>query len=103
MLALATLHGWTADGYHLIAHPVQQRVLHTPGELERRRARTTIELGIDGCGLPTFALPLDRVATACARFAAAAADGVAAPARIARRDDRASRICRGHRPAVHAT
>jgi L-asparaginase II len=26
---------------------------------------------VDGCGLPTFALPLDRVARACAKFAAA--------------------------------
>jgi L-asparaginase II len=34
--------------------------------------------GVDGCGLPTFALPLDAVALACARFAAAADDAPAA-------------------------
>ncbi len=37
---------------------------------------------MDGCGLPTFALSLDAVAEGCARFAAAAAEGVAAPAQI---------------------
>ena len=81
MLALAALHGWPADGYHLLEHPVQQRVLDTLANWSGV-APAAIELAIDGCGLPTFALPLERVATACARFAAAAADGVAAPRRI---------------------
>ncbi len=41
-----------------------------------------IEHAVDGCGLPTFALPLDAVAQGCARFAAAAADGQPAPSRL---------------------
>ena len=41
-----------------------------------------IEHAVDGCGLPTFALPLDAVAYGCARFAAAAADGQPAPLRL---------------------
>ncbi len=81
MLALARLHDWPLDGYHRLEHPVQQRVRQTlaswcgvPGP--------SIGVAVDGCGLPTFALPLDAVAHGCARFAAAAADGMAAPAAI---------------------
>jgi L-asparaginase II len=41
-----------------------------------------MELGVDGCGLPTFALALDAVAEGCARFAAAATQDGSAPAAI---------------------
>lgn len=74
MLALACSHGWPTDGYHRATHPVQRRVLDTLAYWSGVRAEK-IHTAIDGCGLPTFALPLDRVATACARFAAAADDG----------------------------
>jgi L-asparaginase II len=81
MLALARHHGWPIEGYHHAWHPVQQRVLRTLSEwsdLEPSR----VPLGVDGCGLPTFALPLDRTALACARFAAAAGRGDTAAATI---------------------
>lgn len=71
MLALAKLHGWPLESYHELDHPVQQRVLETLAQwtgVERARIR----IAVDGCGLPTFGLPLDAVARACARFAAAA-------------------------------
>lgn len=71
MLALARLHGWPLEGYHLRDHPVQQRVLETLA-LWSGAVASRIEVAIDGCGLPTFALPLDRVAAACARFAGSA-------------------------------
>jgi L-asparaginase II len=83
MLALAAHHGWAANGYHRIEHPLQQRVLSTLADW-CGTAADAIELGIDGCGLPTFALPLDRVAAGCARFAAAAADHLPASAAIVR-------------------
>jgi L-asparaginase II len=78
MLAYAAQQGWPTSGYHLAAHPVQQRILATltkwmgvdPDDIEQ---------GVDGCGLPTFALPLDAVAEGCARFSAAAADQQSAP------------------------
>jgi len=41
-----------------------------------------MDQGIDGCGLPTFALALDSVADGCAKFAAAVADDDPAPAAI---------------------
>jgi L-asparaginase II len=71
MLALARHHRWPTDGYHLPTHPVQQRVLRT---LATWSGVDTGDIGIavDGCGLPTFAVPLDAVAAACARLAAAA-------------------------------
>jgi L-asparaginase II len=71
MLALARHHGWTTAGYHCADHPVQQRVLRTLCEWSGADP-STVNSAIDGCGLPTFALPLDRVASACARSGAAA-------------------------------
>ncbi len=71
MLALARHHGWPVDGYHELAHPVQQRVLATLSRWSGVDAGD-IKCGVDGCGLPTFALPLDSVARACATFAGAA-------------------------------
>ena len=72
MLALATHHGWSLDRYHDLSHPVQQRVLATLSHWSGVPGPDII-CGVDGCGLPTFALPLDAVARACASFAAAAA------------------------------
>jgi L-asparaginase II len=71
MLALATLHGWPLQGYYELRHPVQQRVLRTLAEWSDVAA-DAIGIAVDGCGLPTFALPLDRIAAACARFATTA-------------------------------
>jgi L-asparaginase II len=70
-----------AGRYHLLDHPVQQRVAQTLAEWSGV-AREAIVTAVDGCGLPTFALPLDAVALACARFAAAAADGATPAAAI---------------------
>jgi L-asparaginase II len=83
MLALCALHGWPVTGYERIDHPAQQRVVAT---LEHWTGlpRTVMHVAVDGCGLPTFAMPLDRVAAACARFAAAADAGAAAPATLVR-------------------
>jgi L-asparaginase II len=81
MLAYAVQQQWVTNGYHRAAHPVQQRILTTVAEWMGVETGD-IEQAIDGCGLPTFAMPLDAVAEGCARFAAAVADGQAAPARI---------------------
>ena len=81
MLAYSTFMGWPTGGYHRAPHPSQQRMLATIATWMGIE-QDDVEQGIDGCGLPTFALPLDAVAEGCARFAAAAADGQPAPARI---------------------
>ena len=73
MLALSAFHHWPLGSYEQLQHPAQQRVLET---LMRWTgvARDDIATAIDGCALPTFALPLQAVALACARLAAAATD-----------------------------
>jgi L-asparaginase II len=81
MLAHCVQQQWVTNGYHRATHPMQQRVLSTLAQWMRIDA-ADIEQGIDGCGLPTFAMPLDAVADGCAKFAAAVADSTAAPAAI---------------------
>lgn len=81
MLALARYYGWPLVGYHLPEHPVQQRML---AEVARWSDMSVeeISLAVDGCGVPTFALPLHRMAASFGALAAAARRGTAGPARI---------------------
>jgi L-asparaginase II len=83
MLAHCVQQQWVTNGYHRPTHPMQQRVVSTLARWMRIEA-ADLEHGVDGCGLPTFALALDAVAEGCARFAAAAADGDPAPLSIFR-------------------
>ena len=81
MLACCVQHQWVTNGYHRPSHPMQQRVRST---LERWMHADPVHrsMATDGCGLPTFAMPLDAVAEGCARFAAAVHAGEAAPTTI---------------------
>ncbi len=81
LLAFTRQSGWPTSGYHEFSHPSQQRILSTLSEWMGVPA-DDIEHAVEGCGLPTFALPLDAVAQGCARFAAAAADSQPAPRRL---------------------
>ena len=78
MLALALAHDWPTDGYHENGHPVQDRMLD---EIAGWTGvdRSEIATGVDGCGVVTFALPLEGLARAFARLGAAAAGGEAGP------------------------
>lgn len=71
MLALARLHDWPTTGYHEASHPVQRRVL---AEVARwaEVPEKQIDVGVDGCGVATFAVPLEALAGAVARFGAVA-------------------------------
>jgi len=71
MLALARLHDWPTSGYHEVAHPVQRRML---AELARWTGipEQRIEVGVDGCGVATFAVPIAALASAFARFTSTA-------------------------------
>jgi L-asparaginase II len=80
MLALCCARGWPTDGYSLADHPVQGAMLAVHAEAAEV-AESAIPTGVDGCGVLTFALPLDRIAHAFARFeqledAARIADGM---------------------------
>jgi L-asparaginase II len=71
MLALCVHHGWPVKGYFELQHPVQQLVLKTLAEVADRRPED-IPVAEDGCGVPTFYLPVRNIALSFARLAAAA-------------------------------
>jgi len=67
-LALCRAAGWALPGYRLPEHPCQQAMLDevaAAAEVER----ASLVVGVDGCGVPTFALPLERAAHAFTRLA----------------------------------
>jgi L-asparaginase II len=67
MLALARANGWPSEGYRLAPHPVQQAMLAVHAEAAEVD-EDEIPTGVDGCGVLTFALPLERMAYAFSRF-----------------------------------
>jgi L-asparaginase II len=83
LIAFTAGQGWAVDGYHLAAHPTERRVLEVLTSWMAVPAGA-IGLAVDGCGLPTYAMPLQAVARGCACFAAAAADGQPAPSQVFR-------------------
>jgi L-asparaginase II len=81
MLAGALLRDWPTRGYEQHEHPVQQLARASVSRwtgipVER------IPLGVDGCGVTVFALPLANMALSYARLAAAAERGDDAPSRV---------------------
>ena len=81
MLARAQTAGWSTEGYHHLEHPVQQSIV---GEITRWTGVTAskISYATDGCGVPVFGLPLEAMARAFSRFAAAINRGDEIPRRI---------------------
>jgi L-asparaginase II len=67
MLALCRAHGWPVTGYRLPEHPVQQASAAAHAEAVQAD-ETELPTATDGCGVVTFALPLERMAYAYARF-----------------------------------
>ena len=67
MLALAKHHGWPTEFYTRLEHPVQQRCL---AEVSRWTEVPAAQMGVgvDGCGVACFALPLANMARAYARL-----------------------------------
>jgi len=67
MLALCRARGWSTPGYRLAGHPVQEgcraEVAAAAGVDASNMATT-----VDGCGVITFALPLERMAYAFSRL-----------------------------------
>ena len=81
MLARARTAGWSTAGYERDGHPVQQSVLESISKWTGV-ASDNITTAVDGCGAAVFALPLEAMARAYARFAAAAKRGDEVPARV---------------------
>lgn len=81
MLARAKKAGWATQGYERDGHPVQQSVLES---ISKWTGVTTdnITTAVDGCGAAVFALSLESMARAYAKFAVAAKRGDEVPARV---------------------
>ena len=67
MLAHAKMRGLPLENYLDRSHPIQQDILTTVSEM-CKFDRDKIELGIDGCSAPNFALPLFNAALGMARM-----------------------------------
>jgi L-asparaginase II len=69
MLAACRAHGWPLHPYRDASHPLQCRVAELVGEAE---------VAVDGCGVPTFAMPLSRMCEVFLRTPARARAAMAA-------------------------
>ena len=69
MLAACAVHGWPLHPYRDLAHPLQRRVAELVGEAD---------VAIDGCGVPTFAMPLSRMCEVFLRTPPRAREAMAA-------------------------
>jgi L-asparaginase II len=83
-VCLACGHGQSPKGYVLADHPVQRSVREALEEITGA-CHTVEKSGIDGCSIPTYAIPLPSLAFGFARFGTGSGlpgDGKAASARI---------------------
>ena len=83
MLALALAEGWPTRGYEQADHPVQQLMRKTVAEA-CGVAPESLAVGVDGCSVSVFGLPLTGMARAYAKLAVARSDGDARERALAR-------------------
>jgi L-asparaginase II len=69
MLAACRANGWPFEGYRLPAHPLQRRIAALVGDRPH---------AVDGCGVPTYALPLAEMAALFDRVPARIRDAMRA-------------------------
>jgi L-asparaginase II len=83
MLMLGAALGVSHQHYTNIEHPVQQAIVQSVCHFCGLQPSQLV-VGIDGCSVPNFAVPLPNLARAFAQLTSAQADGVygTAPARI---------------------
>jgi L-asparaginase II len=67
MLALCRARGWRSDGYRHEGHRVQREAARVHGEAADVDP-DSMPTAVDGCGVVTFALTLERMAVAFARL-----------------------------------
>ena len=68
MLTLCQIKGFPIEGYLNPMHPAQQLILQTIAEVADMGA-SEIGISIDGCGVPTFALPIEKIGLLFSRLA----------------------------------
>jgi L-asparaginase II len=71
LLALVRSEGWPVEGYFRPEHPLQQLLHRTVAEM-CGVAPESVPIGMDGCSLAVFALPLRAMARSYAALASAA-------------------------------
>ncbi|MGF1472913.1 MAG: asparaginase [Rubrobacteraceae bacterium] len=98
MLAVCAHEGWRLRGYREPDHPVQRWILELVAEV-CGLDEDEILLGGDGCGVPSFALPLRKLATGFARFAT----GEQLPANLEEACGRIREAMRSHPQLVAGT
>jgi L-asparaginase II len=76
MLLLCTHHGWPTEDYPNPEHPVQRLILARLAEF-CGLPQAEVAVGVDGCGVPVFGVPLKSAALAYARLAAGGEPSVA--------------------------
>lgn len=67
MLALTKFRGYTLEDYDQKEHPVQKEILEAIAEFSDMNVND-IPLGVDGCGVPIYLLPMDKIALSYARL-----------------------------------
>jgi L-asparaginase II len=73
MLAACRVKGWDIETYHHVDHPLQVMNREAMAEFAGMDA-ADIVIALDGCGVPTFGLPLRNIALMFARLGAASRD-----------------------------
>jgi L-asparaginase II len=66
MLLASVRNGWSTDTYRRRSHPLQRRIL---GAVLAASGLHAVEVGVDGCGVPVYGMPLRAMATVYARLA----------------------------------
>jgi L-asparaginase len=67
-LAVCRARGWQTKGYRLASHPLQ-RLLLAEVAAAAKVPESEVLSAVDGCGVPTFALTLERMAYTFSRLA----------------------------------
>jgi len=67
MLATSVFKKWPVETYMELGHPLQQWILAEVSEFAGV-PREQIQISVDGCGLPTFQIPLKHLARSFARL-----------------------------------
>jgi L-asparaginase len=67
-LAVCRARGWPIKGYRLPEHPLQQLLLREVAAAADLR-EDEVTVAVDGCGVPTFGLSLERMAYTFSRLA----------------------------------
>jgi L-asparaginase II len=98
MLALCVHEGWETESYRDPGHPLQRWILEIVSTI-CGLDRDDILLSGDGCGVPTFGLPLKNLATGFARLAT----GERLPEKLAEAAGRVRRVMREHPYMVAGT